>query len=61
MKIKTVWHWKNIGKVSAVLLVVAILWAMVPVSPPVGVLGGMVIGSIATMICLDRWDCWHFE
>lgn len=63
--IKTIWHWKNIGKVTFTALLaavgVAVLVVLTGIGSYAGFVLGYVVGVIATAIALDRWEIYHFE
>ena len=66
MKIKTVWHWKNIAKTTAVNF--AFAFALMAIGsladlqdPLIWIIVGVFVGIVATQICFAYWPCWHFE
>lgn len=60
---KTVWHWNNIGKMVLVLIVAAILASFVSalLPPSIGFIFGFGIGFGVVMLCMAKWEMWHFE
>ena len=62
---KTVLHWKNIGKAYFVALASALLLAVITVAidlpDEIAMLLGAVVGWRAMAFSLTKWDLWHFE
>lgn len=62
---KTVWHWKNLAKIAAVVLLAASLWQVVcwlfvmPLFLRTAV--ALLIGSVVAMLAIERWPGWHYE
>ena len=60
-KIKTVWHWNNIGKCALVVVMVGAAINLFQLPPPIDFFVGMVGGVVAALFSLSIWDLWHFE
>uniref|UniRef100_A0A6M3XUC8 Uncharacterized protein n=1 Tax=viral metagenome TaxID=1070528 RepID=A0A6M3XUC8_9ZZZZ len=66
MKIKTIWHWKNILKGIAIfiggffLLVLPIIWLFQP-SFIISFIIGMIYGVISTLWITSKYDFWDFR
>lgn len=58
---KTVWHWKEIGKSFCVAILVAIIYSCIPLPDEVSFLVGLVVGFISMVLCMAKWEMWHFE
>lgn len=62
---KTVWHWKNIGKAWLAVLASTILFAVIAVAidlpNEIAMLLGVVVGWCAMTFSATKWDLWHFE
>jgi|8_EtaG_2_1085327.scaffolds.fasta_scaffold281809_1 xanthosine utilization system XapX-like protein len=62
---KTVWHWKNIGKVWLVVIAAGILFGFVfnaiNIPEEISFLLCVLVGFGAMTISLIKWDLWHFE
>lgn len=65
IEIKTVWHWKNIGKMFATffaLLPIPVLVTLVlelPIS--LGMIVGGLWGYVLMLLLMCEWDAYHFE
>ncbi len=58
---KTVWHWKNLGKSFLLVLLAGGFVSLLSLPPVLSFLVGMLAGAVAMMFSLAFWDCWHFE
>ena len=62
---KTVWHWKNIGKALVMVILVAFigdfLTSLFQLPFELSLLIGLVIGNGVAILSLVLWDLWHFE
>lgn len=65
MSMKTVWHWKEIGKAALVILGVALVWVEVTsaldLSEGVAFISGLAVGGVAGVVTLNLFDMFHFE
>lgn len=67
---KTVWHWNNILKTAAVVLLVA-AWNMFlavsiefensDLAATFALFIGVVSGYAAVTVCMAKWELFHFE
>jgi len=62
---KTVWHWKNIGKAWLFVIAAAILFGFIAnaleLSGEISSLLGFFVGFVAMLFSVVKWDLWHFE
>lgn len=65
MRIKTHFHWKNLGKAFLIFFVLGIvlflLFILFEIDPIIAGFIGVVIGGVAATICSNHWTLWHFE
>jgi membrane protein YdbS with pleckstrin-like domain len=62
---RTVWNWQNLGKSTASVLFVAVVWQLLcwafEPHPAIAAVLGAVIGMLTMMAALARWPGWRFE
>jgi xanthine/uracil permease len=67
---KTIWHWENILKTAAIVLCVATLNMVFvnsiefennDIASLFGLLFGLLTGYVSALLCMIKWDLWHFE
>lgn len=58
---KTIWHWKNIGKSFLLVMLAGFLVALLPLTGTVEILVGMLAGAGAMIFSMIKWELWHFE
>ena len=58
---KTVWHWKNIGKAFLLVILAGFGVAALNLPESIGFLVGMVAGSAVMIFSMIKWDLWHIE
>lgn len=65
MRVKTHFHWKNLGKVFLICFLLGaalfLIFIMVEIPPTIAALIGIVVGVGAATICSNHWTLWHFE
>lgn len=58
---KLIWHKRDCIKAAFLVLVGAILAGFLPVHGTKGLVAGGIIGCFITIICLAKWELFHWE
>lgn len=62
---KTVWHWKNIFKSLATIVLVGAVCMSISYFMQLGYVSSLFIGAISgivtAQICMAKWELYHFE
>ncbi len=58
---KTVWHWKNIGKSALLVVLTGVAVGIMQLPQTINFLVSVAVGCVSMLLSLVKWDLWHFE